>query len=214
MKLFIDTANIDEIKEMNDWGIIDGVTTNPSLAAKEGRTTEDVIQEIVNIVDGPISAEVISTEADKMIAEGRELAKIHDNVVIKIPLIAEGLKATKVLSDEGINVNVTLCFSSTQALLAAKAGAYFISPFVGRLDDISTNGMELISQIRQIYNNYGFETQILTASVRHPIHVMEAALIGSDIATCPTKVLRQIVKHPLTDKGLEQFLKDYEKVSK
>ncbi|MBN1585972.1 MAG: fructose-6-phosphate aldolase [Candidatus Omnitrophica bacterium] len=214
MKIFLDTANVEEIRKGADWGIVDGVTTNPSLVAREGRDFGEVLREICGIVDGPISAEAVSLDAGGMIQEGRELSKIHKNVVVKIPLIAEGLKATKQLSGEGIAVNVTLCFSPTQALLAAKAGATYISPFIGRLDDISQNGMELIEQIRIIYDNYDFDTQILAASIRHPLHVLDCALAGADVATIPWKVLEALVKHPLTEIGVEKFLKDWEKVPK
>lgn len=214
MKFFIDTANIDEIREANSWGAIDGVTTNPSLVAKEGKDFFEVLEQICEIVDGPISAEVVSLRHEEMIDEARDLAKFHKNIVVKIPLIREGLKAVRVVTQEGIKVNVTLCFSPSQALLAAKAGATYISPFVGRLDDISEDGMDLIRQIRTIYDNYQFQTQILTASIRHPLHVVEAAKIGSDVATIPFKVLEQLVKHPLTDIGLERFLKDWESVPK
>ncbi|MBI1976323.1 MAG: fructose-6-phosphate aldolase [Candidatus Omnitrophica bacterium] len=211
MKFFIDTANLQEIKEANALGILDGVTTNPSLIAKEGKDFEDQVREICKIVNGPISAEVVSVESGKMVQEGRKLAKIHPNVVIKCPLTLEGLKATKTLSGEGHQVNVTLCFSANQALLAAKAGAAYISPFIGRLDDVGQVGMELIADIRQIYDNYGFKTEILAASIRHPIHVLEAAKIGADVATMPYTVLMSLVKHPLTDIGLAKFLKDWEK---
>ncbi|HEY1340422.1 MAG TPA: fructose-6-phosphate aldolase [Bryobacteraceae bacterium] len=212
MKFFLDTANLDELKKGANWGIVDGVTTNPTLIAKEGRPIEEQVRLICDIVNGDISAEVVSTEAPKMIAEGRGLARIHKNIVVKCPLTRDGIKATKALSDEGIRVNVTLCFSASQALLAAKAGAYIVSPFVGRLDDISTNGMALIRDIVQIYKNYGYKTQILAASLRHPIHVVEAALAGAHIGTMPFKVLDMLFNHPLTDKGLDQFLKDYAKV--
>ena len=212
MKIFIDTANINEIKEAASMGLLDGVTTNPSLVAKEGKNFKELIKEICSIVDGDISAEVISTDYDGMMREGRELAKLDDKIVVKIPLIKEGLKAVKSLKAEGIRTNVTLCFSPNQALLAAKAGAYILSPFVGRLDDISSNGMELISQILTIYRNYGFDTQVLVASVRHPLHVVEAALMGADIATIPFSVITQLIKHPLTDIGLEKFLADWKKV--
>ena len=212
MKLFIDTANLQEINEANALGILDGVTTNPSLIAKEGKDFEEQIEEICKIVNGPISAEVVSVQAEGMIKEGRKLAKIHSNVVIKCPLTLEGLKATKVLSGEGHKVNVTLCFSAVQALLAAKAGAAYISPFIGRLDDVGQVGMELIADIRQIYDNYGFKTQILAASIRNPIHILEAAKIGADVATMPFTVLISLAKHPLTDIGLAKFLKDWEKV--
>jgi transaldolase len=209
MKIFLDTASVKEIQEAASFGLIDGVTTNPSLVAKEGRTFKDVLLEICGIVDGPISAEVVSVEADAMVKEGRELAKIHKNIVVKCPLIPEGLKATKKLASEGIRVNVTLCFTPSQALLAAKAGAWCVSPFIGRLDDISTNGMELIRQIVTIYRNYGFKTQVLVASVRHPQHVVEAALVGGHIATMPFTVFQQLFKHPLTDSGLKKFLADW-----
>lgn len=214
MKLFIDTANINEIKEANALGIIDGVTTNPSLIAKEGRDFITVVKEICAIVDGPISAEVISLKADEMVKEARLLAKIHKNIVIKIPLIPEGLKATKILSKEGIKTNLTLCFSPMQALLAAKAGATYVSPFIGRLDDISIVGMELIRDIKTIFHNYGFKTEIIVASVRNPIHVLDAAKIGADIATVPYATLMALVKHPLTDIGIQRFLKDWESVPK
>lgn len=214
MKIFLDTANIDEIRDAASLGVVDGVTTNPSLIAKEGRDFEEVIREICAFVDGPISAEVISTEAKGMIAEARELAKLHPNVTIKIPMIAEGLKATKVLAGEGIKTNITLVFSASQALLAAKAGATFVSPFVGRLDDVSHEGMDLIGQIVQIFDNYGYETEVIVASVRHPLHAVEAAQMGAHIATIPYKVLMQMVKHPLTDVGLKNFLADWEKVPK
>ncbi len=210
MKIFLDTANIDEIKEANSWGIIDGVTTNPTLIAREGRDFKEVVEEICSIVNGPISAEVISTDAQGMIREARELAPIHENITIKIPMTVEGLKAVKVLSAEGIKTNVTLIFSSTQALLAAKAGASFVSPFVGRLDDNSHFGMDIIQEIVQIYGNYDFDTEVLVASVRHPIHVLEAATMGADIATIPFGVLKKMATHPLTDLGLAQFLKDWE----
>jgi transaldolase len=210
MKFFLDTASVKEIQEAASLGLLDGVTTNPSLVAKEGRVFREVLVEICNIVDGPISAEVVSIEADAMVKEGRELAKIHKNIVVKVPLIAEGLKATKRLTAEGIKVNVTLCFSPTQALLAAKAGAWCVSPFIGRLDDISSNGMELIRQIVQIYKNYDFKTQVLVASVRHPQHVVEAALASGDICTMPFAIFQQMVKHPLTDLGLKKFLADWD----
>ena len=214
MKFFIDTASIAEIKEANDLGVLDGVTTNPSLVAKEGKEFIPLLREICAIVQGPISAEVVSTEFDGMMKEGRELAKIHENIVVKVPLIKDGLKAVKALKAEGIRTNVTLCFSANQALLAAKAGAYFISPFVGRLDDISTNGMELIGQIVTIYHNYGYDTQVLVASVRHPLHVIDAAMMGADICTMPFKVIDQLIKHPLTDIGIERFLSDWKKGQK
>ena len=210
MKFFLDTANVKEIQEAASLGLLDGVTTNPSLVAKEGRSFKEMLVEICNIVDGPISAEVVSLEADAMVKEGKVLAKIHKNIVVKVPLIAEGLKATKRLAAEGIKVNVTLCFSPTQALLAAKAGAWCVSPFIGRLDDISSNGMELIRQILTIYRNYDYKTQVLVASVRHPQHVVEAALAGGHICTMPFTIFQQMVKHPLTDSGLKKFLADWE----
>lgn len=213
MKFFIDTASIKEIKEAAALGILDGVTTNPSLVAKEGKNFRQLLDEILQIVDGPVSAEVISTDYDGIVKEGRELAAIHKNIVVKVPLIKEGLKAVKTLSQEGINTNVTLCFSPSQALLAAKAGATYISPFVGRLDDISHDGMELISQIVQIYRNYGFTTEVLVASIRHPLHLVDAALIGADVATMPFNVIDKLFKHPLTDSGLENFLKDWKKLN-
>jgi len=208
MKFFLDTGLIDEIKAANDLGLLDGVTTNPSLVAKAGIKHEDLLKEICAIVDGPISAEVLSVTAPEMLKEGRELAKIHDNIVVKCPLIPEGLKATKQFKAEGIRVNVTLCFSPTQALLAAKAGAWCVSPFIGRLDDVSTEGMNLIDQIVTIYQNYDYETQVLVASVRSPQHVVDAAMIGGDICTMPFGTFNQLVKHPLTDIGLEKFLAD------
>ncbi|MBN2418133.1 MAG: fructose-6-phosphate aldolase [Deltaproteobacteria bacterium] len=211
MKFFIDTANIEEIKKANELGLLDGVTTNPSLVAKEGREFRELITEICSIVDGPVSAEVVSIEAEGMIAEARELARIADNIVIKIPLIKEGLKAVKILSGEGIKTNVTLCFSAVQALMAAKAGADYISPFVGRLDDIGQTGMELVEQIIAIYEAYGYETEVIVASIRNPLHVLDAATMGADIATIPYKVMEQLIKHPLTDIGLANFLKDWEK---
>jgi len=211
MKFFIDTANIEEIRKATELGMVDGVTTNPSLVSKEGREFEGLIKEICSIVDGPVSAEVISLKADGMIDEARKLAVLADNIVVKIPLIEEGLKAVKVLSREGISVNVTLCFSPVQALMAAKAGATYISPFVGRLDDISHRGMELVEQIIAIYDNYGFETEVIVASVRNPLHVLDAALMGADIATIPFKVIHQLIKHPLTDIGLAKFLEDWKK---
>ena len=212
MKFFIDTANIDEIKEAAALGILDGVTTNPSLVSKEGKDFRKLIDEILKIVDGPVSAEVISTDYEGILKEGRELSSIHKNIVVKVPLIKEGLKAVKTLTGEGIKVNVTLCFSPTQAILAAKAGATYISPFVGRLDDISTSGMDLISQIVQIYMNYDYQTEVLVASVRHPMHVVEAALIGADVCTIPFKVIDSMFNHPLTDIGLEKFLSDWKKL--
>ena len=214
MKFFLDTANVKEIQEAASLGLLDGVTTNPSLVAKEGRSFKEMLVEICNIVDGPISAEVVSLEADAMVKEGKDLAKIHKNIVVKVPLIAEGLKATKRLAAEGIKVNVTLCFSPTQALLAAKAGAWCVSPFIGRLDDISSNGMELIRQILTIYRNYDYKTQVLVASVRHPQHVVEAALAGGHICTMPFSIFQQMVKHPLTDSGLKKFLADWDAQAK
>lgn len=211
MKFFIDTANVEDIKKANDMGVICGVTTNPSLIAKEGRDFNEVIAEIAAIVDGPISGEVkaTTTNAEDMIAEGREIAKIHPNMVVKIPMTVEGLKATKVLASEGIKVNVTLIFSANQALLAAKAGAAFVSPFLGRLDDISMPGIDLIRTISEIFNIYGLEAEIIAASVRNPIHVTDCALAGADIATVPYSVIEQMTKHPLTDQGIEKFQKDY-----
>jgi transaldolase len=211
MKFFIDTANVDEIREAASMGMLDGVTTNPSLVAKEKKDFRKLLEEICSIVDGPISAEVISLDYDGMMKEARELVKIHKNIVVKIPLIKDGLKAVKALSGEGIKANVTLCFSANQALLAAKAGAYFISPFIGRLDDIGQNGMDLIGQIVTIYRNYGYTTEVLVASIRHPMHVIDAAMIGADICTMPFKVLDQLIKHPLTDIGIERFLADWKK---
>jgi transaldolase len=212
VKFFLDTANLDELKKGASWGIVDGVTTNPSLIAKEGKPIAEQIRAICDIVDGDISAEVVATEAPAMIREGRELARIHKNVVVKCPLTREGIKATSALSKDGLRVNVTLCFSAGQALIAAKAGAYIISPFVGRLDDIGWTGMELIRSIMTIYKNYGFKTQVLAASLRSPTHVIDAGLAGAHIGTLPFKVLDMLFNHPLTDKGLEQFLKDYAKV--
>lgn len=214
MKLFIDTANIDEIKEINDWGVICGVTTNPSLIAKEGRDFKEVIKEITTILDGPISAEVISLKKDGMIEEAKELAKIHPNIIIKIPMTSEGLGAVKVLSNEGIKTNVTLVFSPSQALLAARAGATYVSPFVGRMDDIGNAGNNIIEDIVKIYNIHNIDTEIIAASIRHPMHVLEAAKQGSHIATIPYNVFLQMVEHPMTDIGLEQFLKDWEDVPK
>src|ERR1041385_6461352 len=214
MKIFIDTANINEIREAASMGLLDGVTTNPSLVAKEGREFKDLLKEICSVVDGDISAEVVSTELDGMMREGRDLAKIDDKIVVKVPLIKEGLKAVRCFAAEGIRTNVTLCFSPNQALLAAKAGAYIISPFVGRLDDISTNGMDLIRQILTIYRNYDYKTQVLVASIRHPLHVVESAMMGAHIGTMPFAVLSQLIKHPLTDIGLEKFLADWKKTQK
>ena len=210
MKIYLDTGNVKEIAEAARMGILDGVTTNPSLVSKEGRDFKDLILEICQLVDGPVSAEVVSVEAEAMVKEGRELARIHPNVVVKCPLIPEGLAATKRLSGEGIRVNVTLCFSPTQALLAAKAGAWCVSPFIGRLDDVSSDGMELIRQIVTIFHNYDFPTLVLVASIRHPQHVVEAALTGGDICTMPYGVFQQLAKHPLTDIGLKKFLADWE----
>ena len=212
MKFFIDTANIDEIRDAARLGILDGVTTNPSLVAKEGRKFEAVIAKICTIVDGPISAEVTALDFDGMMAQAHPLAKIHKNVTIKVPLTKDGLRACKALRGEGTAVNVTLCFSPSQALLAAKCGATFISPFVGRLDDVSQDGMELIRQIRVIYDNYGYTTQILAASIRHPMHVVDCALAGADVGTMPYKVMTQLYEHPLTDLGLKKFLEDWEKL--
>ena len=211
MKFFIDTASINEIREAASLGVLDGVTTNPSLVAKEGRKFRDILMEILEIVDGPVSAEVVSTEKNGILQEARELAKLHHNIVVKVPLIKEGLKAVRILSDEDIKTNVTLCFSPTQALMAAKAGATYVSPFIGRLDDQSADGMQLIEQIVTIYANYGFATQVLAASIRHPIHVLEAAMIGADVATMPLKVMEQLIYHPLTESGLEKFLADWKK---
>lgn len=212
MRIFLDTANLEELRKGASWGIVDGVTTNPSLIAKEGAPLEEQIRRICEIVDGDISAEVVSTRAEEMMAEARKLAKIHPNVVVKVPLTRDGIQTTAQLSKEGIRFNVTLCFSPSQALLAAKAGAYLVSPFVGRLDDISQEGMELIRQIVTMYKNYGFQTQVLAASLRSPLHVTQAALAGAQVATMPLKVLDMMFNHPLTDRGLEQFLKDYAKV--
>ncbi|MBA2378874.1 MAG: fructose-6-phosphate aldolase [Blastocatellia bacterium] len=210
MKFFIDTANLDEIREANEIGLIDGVTTNPSLVAKEGDVDfKEHIAKICEIVTGDVSAEVTALDTEGMLAEGRELATIAPNVVVKCPLTLEGLKATRILTDEGTGVNVTLCFSAAQAILAAKAGARYISPFIGRLDDIATNGMQLISDIVQIYDNYGFKTEVLAASIRHPMHIVDSALVGAHVATIPFKVIKQLVHHPLTDKGLEAFLDDW-----
>ena len=214
MKLFIDTANIDEIREVASLGILDGVTTNPSLVAKEGKDFHQVLREIASIVNGPISAEVNALDRDGMVKEGRILAAIHPNIVVKIPLTKEGLRACKVLRGEEIHTNVTLCFSPLQALLAAKVDASFVSPFVGRLDDVSHEGMDLIRQIRAIYDNYDYETQILVASVRHPMHVVESALAGADVATIPHKILMQMYDHPLTEAGVKKFVADWEKRSK
>jgi transaldolase len=214
MKFFIDTANIDEIKEANSMGMVDGVTTNPSLIAKEGGNFEDIIKNICEVVDGPISAEVISLDAEGMIKEARSLVGLHQNIVIKIPMTIDGIKATRKLSEEGIKTNVTLVFSPLQALMAAKAGATYVSPFIGRLDDLSHEGLLLVEQISQIYSNYGFDTEIIVASIRNPLHVLESALIGADIATIPFKVLSKLAAHPLTDKGLKAFLEDWKKAQK
>ena len=211
MKFFIDTADVDEIRAMSRLGIVDGVTTNPSLIAKTGRPFAEVIREICEIVDGPISAEVVATDTEGILREARQLVKIHDSIVVKVPLIPAGIAAVSRLSAEGIRTNVTLCFSAVQALLAAKVGATYISPFLGRLDDIGHDGLQLIEEIREIYDNYDFETEILAASLRHPLHVLEAARLGADVATLPAKVIQQLFKHPLTDRGLEQFLADWEK---
>ncbi|MDZ7718596.1 MAG: fructose-6-phosphate aldolase [Balneolaceae bacterium] len=213
MKFFIDTADLNEIQEANDLGVLDGVTTNPSLCHKVGVSDfEGHIAKICEIVDGDVSAEVISTEYDEIIEEGRNIAEIADNVVVKVPLIKDGIKAIKTFSEEGIKTNCTLCFSATQAMIAAKAGATYISPFIGRVDDISNDGMTIIEDIVQIYDNYGFETEILAASIRHPMHVLEAAKLGADVATMPLNVIEQLLKHPLTDNGLERFIADWEKL--
>ncbi|MFQ5824849.1 MAG: fructose-6-phosphate aldolase [bacterium] len=212
MKFFLDTANLEEIKQAASMGILDGVTTNPTLVSKEKGKFKDILLNICEVVDGPVSAEVVALEFEGMVKEARELASLHPNIYVKIPMIRQGLKAVKALSSEGIHVNVTLCFSPSQALMAAKAGATFVSPFVGRVDDISGVGMEIVTDIRTIFDNYGFETEILAASLRHPLHVVEAALIGADIATMPYKVFDQLFNHPLTDVGLKRFLDDWEKV--
>ncbi len=214
MKFFIDTANVKEIREAASLGVVDGVTTNPSLVAKEGRDFRQVIEEICSIVDGPISAEAVSLEADKMVAEGAELAKIHKNIAVKLPMTKDGLKATKVLAEKGIKVNMTLVFSPMQALLAAKVGAAYVSPFAGRLDDISHYGIDLVRQIVTIYDNYGYETEVIVASIRNPLHVVDAALAGAHIATIPFGVIDQLVKHPLTDIGIDKFLADWKKLEK
>jgi transaldolase len=214
MKIFLDTANLDQIKEAASWGILDGVTTNPTLISKENMKFEDLVRKICKVVPGPVSVESVSTKAKDIVEEARGLAKLADNIAVKIPIGIEGLKATKILSGEGIKVNTTLIFSSNQALLAAKAGTAFVSPFIGRLDDISHEGMVLVDEILAIYNNYGFETEIIVASIRHPLHVVEAALTGADIATIPFPVLEKMVKHPLTDIGIERFLKDWSKVKR
>lgn len=212
MKLFIDTANVEEIKEINDWGVICGVTTNPSLIAKEGRDFKEVIKEITSIVDGPISAEVISLESDKMVEEALELSKIHENVIIKVPMTSEGLKAVKILSEQGIKTNVTLVFSGNQALLAARAGATFVSPFIGRMDDIGNVGMNIIEDIITVFEIHGIDTEVISASIRTPMHVLESAKTGAHIATIPYKVFTEMLKHPMTDIGIEKFLKDWEGV--
>ncbi|MDP8253548.1 MAG: fructose-6-phosphate aldolase [Candidatus Kaelpia aquatica] len=214
MKFFLDTANIDEIREAYSWGVLDGVTTNPTLVSKEGSSFNEIAAEIVGIVSGPVSLEVIAEDSNGMIKEARELSQYGENVVIKVPLTKEGLKTVKILNAEGIKSNATLCFSPAQALLAAKAGANYVSPFIGRLDDISSHGMGLVEAIKDIYGNYDFNTEIIVASVRHPIHVVEAALIGADIVTLPFSVLNKLFNHPLTDIGIERFLKDWEKVKK
>ncbi|MEK7289610.1 MAG: fructose-6-phosphate aldolase [Planctomycetota bacterium] len=214
MKFFIDTADVKEIREAHSLGILDGVTTNPSLIAKTGRPFRETIEEICSIVKGPVSAEVVSLDTEGMLKEARELAKIAENIVVKIPLIKNGLKAVKRLTDEGIKTNVTLCFSSNQALLAAKAGGTYVSPFVGRLDDRGHNGMELIEEIRMIYDNYGYQTEIIVASIRNPLHVRDAALMGADVSTIPFNVFDMLVQHPLTDEGVKKFLSDWEKVPK
>ena len=214
MKFFIDTANVKEIREAASLGVVDGVTTNPSLVSKEGRDFKQVITEICSIVDGPISAEAVSLEADKMVTEGTDLAKIHKNIVVKLPMTKEGLKATKILTGKGIRINMTLVFSPAQALLAAKVGAAYVSPFVGRLDDISHDGMDLVRQIVTIFDNYGYPTEVIVASVRNPLHIVDAALAGAHIATIPFSVIDQIVKHPLTDIGIEKFLADWKKLER
>ncbi len=214
MKFFLDTANVEEIRKGLDMGLVDGVTTNPSLLAKERRDPETVLREIVSLVPGPVSLEVLSTEADGMVEEARRLARLGDNAVIKIPMTEQGIRAVKTLSGEGIRTNVTLIFQPLQALIAAKAGAAFVSPFVGRLDDISERGMDIVRDVAAIYGNYGFETEIIVASIRNPLHVLNAALIGADVATIPYNVLRQLINHPLTDIGIEKFLKDYESLKK
>jgi transaldolase len=215
VKFFIDSADIDEIREAASMGVLDGVTTNPTLVARSGRKFRDVLEDICEVVDGPVSAEAVSEKADDLIAEGKELAEIHDNIVVKLPLTTDGLKACRALTDDGIKTNVTLCFSPAQALLAAKAGATYVSPFVGRLDDISHQGLQLIAQIVEIFRNYeAIETEVLVASIRHPLHVVEAAQMGADVATIPFKVIDKLVEHPLTDIGIERFLADWENVPK
>jgi len=214
MKIFLDTANVEEIREANSWGIIDGITTNPTLMAKEKREYDEIVKEIVAIVDGPISAEAMCGKCDDIVKEARALSKIHKNIVVKIPMTTEGLKAVKKLSAEGVKTNVTLVFSPNQALLAAKAGATYVSPFIGRLDDIGAHGMDVIEQIMKVYRNYNFKTQVIVASIRHPIHVLQAAMIGADIATVPFEVLKKMTQHSLTDVGIEKFKCDYEKLPK
>jgi transaldolase len=214
MKFFLDTGSVDEIRKANELGILDGVTTNPSLLAKEKKPYREILKEIVGIVKGPVSAEVTATETEGMLREGRDYAKIADNIVVKIPIIKTGVKAIKQLASEGIHVNVTLCFSATQALIAAKAGASYISPFIGRIDDVSSSGMRLVEEIITIYDNYGFDTEVLVASVRHPMHVVEAAMLGADICTMPFAVFDKLLNHPLTDVGLKNFLADWEKAQK
>lgn len=212
MKIFIDSADLDEIRDAAAMGVVDGVTTNPSLIAKTGKPMAQVIESICEIIDGPISAEVLSTDVDGILREGRELAKVHENIVVKVPLIADGIRAVRAFSDEGIKTNVTLCFSAPQALLAAKAGATYISPFIGRIDDIGGDGLELIDQIVTIYGNYAFPTQVLAASIRHPVHLTRCAELGADVGTIPYKVILQLLKHPLTDSGLARFLEDAKKI--
>ncbi len=212
MQFFLDTANIEDIKKYSSWGIVDGITTNPSLIAKEGVSLETRIKEIAEVVDGPISSEVISTELDGMLEEGRKYAKWHKNIYVKVPITPAGLQAVKIFSEEGIKTNVTVTFSASQALMAAKAGASLVSPFIGRLDDISEDGMGLIADIVTIFDNYGFETQVLVASIRHPRHVVESAILGADIATMPPEIFDKLIKHPLTDAGIQRFLEDWEKV--
>ena len=214
MKFFLDTANVDEIREANDMGMADGVTTNPTLISREGRNFREVITEICDIIDGPVNAEAVSLDAAGMVEEGRDLAKIHKNIVVKIPMTIEGMKAVSTLAEEGIKTNVTLVFSPLQALMAAKAGAGYVSPFVGRLDDLAQEGMDLVEQIVSIYDNYGYQTEVIVASIRNPLHVLESALIGADIATIPFSVLKKLAAHPMTDKGIKAFLDDWEKAKK
>ncbi len=214
MKLFIDTANLDQIREAQSWGLLDGVTTNPTLLSREKGNFRDILRSICEVVDGPVSGEVVSLDSEGMVKEAMDLATIHENIVVKIPMILEGLKAIKILSKEGIRTNTTLVFSPLQALLAAKAGATFVSPFVGRLDDIHNTGMDVVGKIITIYENYGFNTEVIVASIRNPLHIVEAAMIGADICTIPFAVMEKMAKHPLTDRGIEQFLKDWEKVEK